>query len=248
MQLDAAPASPYSHLDANHKSSPAVDDGNTGTIDPSMPLDDNRIDPIDITLPDIAPALLPEIVNDNLLEKYDLRIEPGLRVVFCLKCSTTVLLADARGHVTWHFASVPASSHFETIFTCHGIDGEVRVPNGLIPPIPRLKHIQGFKCGIPECRFLSASKHSMQRHFSEMHAEPADDSKIENASMHQIYEFRGHTTLVEMDANLTLAVPGSAFESYLAVNKAQRKTQTFIYHCPKDTRQLSRFLHISEWH
>jgi hypothetical protein len=195
-----------------------------------------------------GPLGLPLEESDGLIAKYDLRIEPRLRIIFCLNCGIAVRPTDARGHAVTHFPSVPPSSIFETIFAHHQLDGTVKLPEGPISPILGLKHVSGYKCNVLGCGFLSISDRNIRQHFHDKHPHVTTHSNVEPTMMHKIYEFRGHTKLIETRQGLATSMPKDAFETYWSSHHIQRNAPSVEYRRPNDARQLSGFLYASKWY
>jgi Orsellinic acid/F9775 biosynthesis cluster protein D len=192
-----------------------------------------------------GPLDRPSLPDDSLLQQYDLRIDPLLRIIHCLQCEEAIQPSSARGHVLTHLPSCLPVTQLGAIFEAHRVDGTVLIPPAPIAPIPGLKHIQGFKCR--ECGHLAASDRSMRTHYQSKHPQHPYMTPYQ-ASVHKIYEFRGDTVLIETDATLVDTLSGTAYESYRAIVPVHPRAPKVTFQHPEDPKDLDGFLYATKWH
>jgi Orsellinic acid/F9775 biosynthesis cluster protein D len=205
------------------------------------------VDPIEdssVTFVADGPESVPTV--DPLFQQYDLIVEPRLRIIYCVRCGEAILPEHARSHALTHFPHVPAALVFEKAVRSLEFDGIPRVPSSPIAPIPSLKHVSGFKCTI--CSRLASSRRVMQQHHKDDHPGLGSKENSKEVTMHRIYEYRGRTVLVETDESLGLAIPGSAFESFIRKPGRERSRQaSTVYQPPNDPKRVNNFLYLSKW-
>jgi hypothetical protein len=210
------------------------------TLENSMDVDDEH-----------EPMIEPLEMNptDSLLEKYDLKVDMILCIIFCLKCGVAVLPDCARGHAATHFRLVPAKSKFLEVFKHYGIDGKPQIPLGPIAPIPGLKLIPGFKCS--PCGYLTSSAHMISEHCHKCSFGQAK-AKVLKVQLHRLYEFKSQTYLVHADPALSRIPASSPYEAYMA--QLQRRVNSVApeaaveYQAPQEAQKLNLFLYSTQWH
>jgi hypothetical protein len=219
-----------------------IDQGAPSRSD-SMDVDNNPSSLLDLGLtpPSIEDCPLLSQSEFQLLEQCDLRVEPRLRIIYCIQCEQAVQPSFARAHVLTHQPTCPTLT---TVFEAHGLDGAVQIPSSPITPIPGLKHLQGWKCKI--CGLLAAAPRTMRRHFQSMHPTHHQWIDAAKATMHQVYPYRGETILVETNGSLTAVVDRNPYDSYIA--SVQSPPQNVAYQPPEDPKALDGFLYATKWH
>jgi hypothetical protein len=208
------------------------------TLENSMDVDDEHelmIEPLEMN------------PSDSLLEKYDLKVDMILCIVFCLKCGVAVLPDCARGHAATHFRFVPAKSKFQEVFKHYGIDGKPQIPLGPIAPIPGLQLISGFKC--QPCGYLTSSFRMISEHCRKCSSGQVKAEVLE-VQLHRLYKFKSQTYLIHADPALSEIPATSPYEAYIA----QLQTRPVVapeaaeYQAPQEARKLNVFLYSTQWH
>jgi hypothetical protein len=190
----------------------------------------------------------PSLYDDPLLQRYDIRVDPNLRLLFCLQCTNAIFCDTIRSHVATHFVNVPPDIDFEETLAALGVNDDFIRPTEPIARIVGLKHVDnGYKCVYNGCGRLLSSLRRIQEHFKEEHEGVNRDDHIRPATFHQVYAFRGKTIAIETDKSLEKPIPGVTSSIYISTVLARPSPSTTLYTAPKDSRLLTGFHYATQW-
>ena len=190
-------------------------------------------------------------LDESVLKRYNIYIDPALHVIVCLSCSTAIHFEQARSHLVNHdFKGVPKKDELSALLHCGGAlpTSEITFPTAPVEPIYKLEVVDGYKCKEAGCSHISASKRSTYTHFNDKHPQKRTkaSSTLETTKVpiQILYKFRGYRVLLQVLHGHQQPSTSDGYKKYMAqvACRGSITSEPSTFHLPPNKTLQSNLL------